>query len=349
MAKAKKLPSGNWRVLVFTGYDENKKRKYKSFTHENKKEAEFLAAEYAAHLKEQSGTSTMTVGDAYDRYIASKSSVLSPSTVREYKRSRKHDLPSLMPVRFTDLTQELVQQAVNEAAKTHSAKSVRNMHGLLSAVLGMYLPSFKLNTTLPQRTKFEGFVPSDKEIQKLVSGIKDTEMEAPVLLAAFGSLRRSEICPLEDTDIVGTVVNVNKAMVQDENKQWVIKPPKTFSGYRKVELSEFIISRLPKAKGRIVNLNPNQITSRFAHVLHRLGIPHFRFHDLRHYQASILLALGVPDKYVMERGGWKSETTLKKIYQHILSQKKDEVARQINHHFDSIMQHEMQHEKEKSR
>lgn len=45
----------------------------------------------------------------------------------------------------------------------------------------------------------------------------------------------------------------------------------------------------------------------------KLDIPHFRFHDLRYYSASIMHAIGVPDVYIMERGGWSSDKTLKKI------------------------------------
>ena len=32
MAKAKKLPSGNWRVKAYIGVGEDGKKKYKSFT-----------------------------------------------------------------------------------------------------------------------------------------------------------------------------------------------------------------------------------------------------------------------------------------------------------------------------
>lgn len=49
MAKAKKLPSGSWRVRVYDGKDAAGKNIYRSFTAATKKQAEFLAAEYAAH------------------------------------------------------------------------------------------------------------------------------------------------------------------------------------------------------------------------------------------------------------------------------------------------------------
>ena len=67
------------------------------------------------------------------------------------------------------------------------------------------------------------------------------------------------------------------------------------------------------------------------------GVPHFRFHDLRHYQASILHAMGVPDKYIMQRGGWRTDNTLKNIYQHTFDKTTKEVSDKINDYFTDIL------------
>ena len=48
MAKAKKLPSGSWRVQIFDHKDVDGKRHYKAFTASTKKEAQFMAAAWAA-------------------------------------------------------------------------------------------------------------------------------------------------------------------------------------------------------------------------------------------------------------------------------------------------------------
>lgn len=37
-------------------------------------------------------------------------------------------------------------------------------------------------------------------------------------------------------------------------------------------------------------------------------------HSLCHNAASIMHAIGAPDLYVMQRGGWSSDKTLKAIY-----------------------------------
>ena len=48
------------------------------------------------------------------------------------------------------------------------------------------------------------------------------------------------------------------------------------------------------------------------------GLPHIRFHDLRHTSASILLACGVPLKAIQGMLGHASMTTTANIYAHLL-------------------------------
>ena len=157
-----------------------------------------------------------------------------------------------------------------------------------------------------------------------------------MLLAAFGSLRRSECCALLISDIEGDIIHVNKAMVLDVRKQWVIKPPKSKAGYRDIKMPGFVIERLvPRtASGRIVDLAPVTLTNYFTMQREKHGLHYFRFHDLRHYQASILHAMGVPDKYIMERGGWSTDSTLKNIYQHTMSEKRKQVEDDIVKRFE---------------
>ena len=55
-----------------------------------------------------------------------------------------------------------------------------------------------------------------------------------------------------------------------------------------------------------------------------LGIdPPYCFHALRHYSASYLHAQGIPDAYIMARGGWATPAVMQKVYRHAL---KDKVA-----------------------
>ena len=349
MANAKKLPSGSWRVRVYIGKDATGREIYRSFTASTKKEAEYLAAEFAAKKKAPvTAVEDMRLADAYLKYIEIKQNTLSPATVREYLRAARCDFPELMSLRLSRITQAAVQSAVNIMAGNHSPKSVRNAHGLLSAVLRMYAPEIRLNTRLPQPKKAEIYVPTEQEVEKLIRLIRGTELEKAVLLAAFGSLRRSECCALMADDITGDIVHVTKAMVLNADKQWTIKQPKSKAGYRDIKLPPFVIERLvPAENGRIVNLAPVTVTDYFIDARRKFQLPHLRFHDLRHYQASILHAMGVPDKYIMERGGWSTDSTLKNIYQHTMSNKRRQVEDAIIEQFQKRhedAEHDMKHD-----
>lgn len=343
MAKAKKLKSGSWRCLVYDYTDASGKRHYKSFTCDDpspkgKRMAELMAAEYVATERDKKllENKDMTLGEAWDMYIENRSSVLSPGTIREYKRSRKSDLKSLMPMRLTDITLEDIQIAINSEALNHSPKTVRNIHGLLSAVMGTYRPTFSLKTDLPKPKRPDLYIPNDTNIKTLLKYLENSDMELPVLLAAFGPMRRGEICALRYEDICENTIHVHSALALDENNQWVIKPPKTFSSDRYIEFPDFIIEKLGKGTGRIVKMTPNALSSRFSHILKNAGLPHFRFHDLRHYCASIQHALGIPDAYIMQRGGWSSDTTLKNVYRHAMDDRAQEMNTIANTHFESL-------------
>lgn len=347
MATAKKLPSGSWRVNLYIGKDLSGKRQYKSFTAGTKKEAEYMAAAYNVEKRHKADPANMTVGDAIDRYIETKTAILSPSTVREYERMRRKILPALMSLRLSQASQEAVQIAMNEYAKNHSPKSVRNAHGLLSAALAEAEPDLVLRTKLPSKVKGEIVVPEDEGVKALMAAVAGKPMGLAIMIASGLGLRRSEISALkwDDYDPVKRTLRVNKAMVLDRNREWVVKHPKSYEGTRALELADVVAAWLDAAERtseHIVDINPNNITKRFCTLRNRLGL-HIRFHDLRHYNASIMLAIGVPDKYAMERMGQSTPYMLKRVYQHTMRDKQREVADKVNSYISDVMQHEMQH------
>ena len=342
MAKAKKLPSGNWRVLASITVDGIKYRQ--SFTSENKGVAELEAKKWQVEIREKQSTNNMTLRQAYDRYIEAKINTLSPGTVREYKRLAKNSLISIMNVKVSQLTREKIQTAINLESAHLSPKSVRNIHGLLSAVLGMFRPDFILNTRLPEKQEFEPYVPTENDLKKLLDDIKGTDLEKAICLASFGPMRRGEVCALDSNDINGCKVKVTKSVVMDKNKKWIIKTPKTIAGNREIEYPQFVIDLFKGCKGKLIDYNPNSLYNAFSRALKRNGIPHFRFHDLRHYGASILHALGYPDKYILSRGGWKSTNVLNKVYKHALEQKQKDFDAIAIKHFSETFSHENAHE-----
>lgn len=338
MATARKLPSGSWRCLVYGGM-KNGKRHYVSITGKSKKEAELKAAQYLVeHKKDQHN---MTLGEAIDKYISSRCNTLSPNTIKDYRNTRRLHVQGIMNIDLYKLTSEDIQQAINIDAQSLSPKTIRNINGLITATLSAYRPEFHANITLPKRERVNYCIPVDEDIKRLMNDVSGTEMELPILLAAFGTMRRGEICALDAKNINGNIVHVCSNMVQDNNHGWMIKTPKSYAGDRFIDYPDFVAKLWEGKTGRIVPMTPTALSRRYDRIRARLKLS-FRFHDLRHYSASIQHAIGIPDAYIMQRGGWASDAVLKQVYRHALEDKTREMNEKINSYFEK-MQHEMQH------
>ena len=333
MATARKLPSGSWRVRVFSHRDQSGKKVYRSFTASTKTKCESMAVDWSQNRAMYGQRTTMLLKQAAEEYIADRKNSLSPYTVKSYGSYIRNHTPDLMAMQVDRITPADIQRSINREAKKYSPKHIRNIHGFISAVLSVYRPEMALHTNLPQKKAPELYVPSDEELQVLMDLAKGTSLEMPILLAAFGPMRRGEISALRAENISGNTVHVCENMVKD-GKNWIIKQPKTLAGDRYIEYPDFVAKHWKgKKTGRLVELCPDTITKDFILLIRDAGIPKFRFHDLRHYSASIQHALGVPDAYIMKRGGWKSEATLNNVYRHAMDQQMKKENKRINDYF----------------
>lgn len=342
MAKAKKLPSGSWRVQVFDYKDVDGKRHYKSFTASTRREAEYLAAEWAAGKADEL-PENITLYSAVTKYIDIKRGVLSPSTIKGYEATQRCYFKDIGLKKLQELTNTDLQIWISNLSTNHSPKTVRNAHGLMASAVEMFAPDFRLKTTLPARKKPELYTPSDDDISILLHHIAGKELEIAVLLAAFGPLRRGEICALTSDDVHGNIISVSKSMVLGPDKLWHIKQPKTYSSYREIEFPPFVIDKIKDKKGRLIDATPDQITHRFERAIRFAKLPHFRFHDLRHYSASIMHAIGVPDQYILQRGGWSSDNIMKSVYRNVIDIESVKQNKKILKHFDKVS-HGISHE-----
>ena len=333
--KATKLPSGSWYVNVMV----NGQRI--SITMPTKKEAEREAAALKSGVKSAQHNIALTVTEAFDRYIDSKSAVLSPATVAGYRRIQKNLLEPIANMPLATLTQEQVQRWVNALVKQgKKPKTVSNAHGLLSAVLTSYRPNMTLRTTLPQKVKPEIAIPSEAELSAIFKAAKETKYELPILLAVWLGLRASEIRGLKWEDIDGEYISVKRAIVQGEAGP-VEKGTKTFSGTRALHLPPYLaalIQAQDHSKEHIVNLSGHAMYNGFERICEKAGVPHFRFHDLRHMNASVMLAVGVPDKYAQERMGHATDNMLKTVYQHTIQEEQKKYSEEIDQRFEELLQ-----------
>lgn len=267
-----------------------------------------------------------TLSEVYRDYIELKSSILSPSTIRGYLTYMRNSFQELMPLNIYSLNNITIQKAVNRYAINHSPKTVRNAYGLLHSILQVYYPEFEPKITLPQKIKPQYVLPTTDTINTLLF-FADDRIKFPILLAAQGGLRRSEIAALQLSDFSDFGVNINKAVVYNSDLELVIKTTKTISGTRFVPLSPSLIKMARNYK--YFGINPNSISNSFYKLVLKTGVPAFNFHMLRHYFASELHAHNIPDKYIATIGGWSSTSVLQNIYQHTLKDKQSEYEKQI--------------------
>ena len=325
MPNARKLPSGNYNCLVFSHYDYStgkKKKIYESFTAPTAAEAEMMAAEWKASRKSR-GTD-ITVAEAIERYIAAKTAVLSPSTIRGYRSYQRTAFDKIGAVKLRQLDAETVQIWISCVSAAHSPKTTRNIYGLLSSALNMFLPGTTFCVALPAKRKQQYNLPPDEDIQKLLTYIRTysggAELWIALMLAYYYGLRRGEICALTSEDLEGDVLTISKDVVMDENKQWITKNiPKTADSFRSLRLSGAVLEALKEKHGHFITCNPDALLSRFKRAIKAAGIKPFNFHILRHCYASRAAVMGVPDIYVAKMGGWKpGSPILKQVYQNAL-------------------------------
>lgn len=319
--KIEKLPSGSYRVRQ----QYNGKRYTVIFDHKPTQKEVFEALTSKIEtVKSVKGTFL----EACKEYTRAKENVLSPRTIREYER-----LPERLPqwfvmLPFNSITQEHIQKCINELTPGHAPKTVRTYNGFISSVIGFYRPNFNIRTTLPQKIKTEPYIPNADDVKTILDLSRNTPYYISLCLACYG-LRRSEICALTLQDLSSdNFITINKAYVQSKDG-WVIKTTKTADSTRTVPISPKLADEIRK-QGFIYNGYPNSISNYLKRTQNKLGMENFSLHKFRHYFASKIMEIdGVTFKDVQALGGWKTDNTVRNVYQHSLNTKTKEGKRAI--------------------
>lgn len=342
MAKSKKLPSGRWNCSVYSHTDEFGKRHYASFTADTKAEASRLGAEFMANKQHQNKPQNFTVEQAYDKYILSKSNILASDTLKEYKAYKKY-YQSIKDIKIGSLNAMHFQNLANELSKDKSPKTVKNIISPLKSAVSKYTDR-NFSITLKPNNVIERYIPTDNDVKNLIQKA-NPRLKLAIILGSQG-LRRGEIASLKYGDILRDLdaIYIHSDMILGENG-WEYKDrPKTQKSNRRIILPKDVINMMGTGSDDeyILGILPSTITTDFINLRNKLGLK-CRFHDLRHYSASILHALGLPDAFIMEHNGYSSDVVMKSVYRHVLSDKAITYTSIANKYFtDNIMQDKMQ-------
>lgn len=321
--KIEKLPSGKYRA----------KKIINGVTHRMTFDKKPTERELNAWLYEvmQKSYSNESFKSCAEKYIENRKNVLSPSSVRTYNTLLKVMSDDFLKRPIYGITQEDVQAEINRYSIGHAPKSVRSLHGFVASVFGSYRPSFNLSTTLPQNEKKRQYRPNKSDIDRILEYEQGKPYALAIKLGTLG-LRRCEVSALTSDDLDGNNLTINKSKVYD-GKDWIIKKtPKTDASNRVIPLPNDIADEIRKA-GVVLDASPKVLLNELHRAQKALGIPQFRFHDLRHYFASYASTLNIPEQDIMFLGGWESDFIFKKIYRESMSDSVKKSADTIMKHF----------------
>ena len=241
-----------------------------------------------------------------------------------------------------------------------SARSLRLHKNILHQTLDEAVKAGLLPTNpcqyliLPKQERHEAHFYTAAQLQALFEAIHDEPLFPLVKITALYGLRRSELLGLKwdsidfesgTLTIRHTVTKVSKIVEKDKTKN--------ASSYRSFPMTEearmiFLAARDAHRENRRLfgkeyndsdyvftwpdgrPYSPDYVTDKFSALLKKHGLPHIRFHELRHSCASLLLNSGFGLKDVQEWLGHSDIKMTANIYGHLDVGRKQSIADQLS-------------------
>jgi integrase len=273
-----------------------------------------------------------------------------PKTLKTYDYIvNLHIEPELGKKVLTKLSPQDVQRFMNEKLKSGlSARTVRHINDTLRCALNVALRWGLVSRNVAtlvgspriQRKEIRSFTPDEARI--FLKTIKGDRLEALFSVALSLGLRQGEALGVrwQDIDFEARTLRVSYAIQRIEGKLQMVEP-KTERSRRILPLPETVLSALRTHRSRQLEerlslgshwqetglvftstigtpLEPRNVVRKFHALLKKGELPHFRFHDLRHACASLLLAQGVPARTVMEILGHSQISLTMNTYAHVM-------------------------------
>ena len=283
--------------------------------------------------------------------------------------------PHLGRVKLSALSPHAVQATYNalqrgtDKQKPLSAKSVRNVHGILHSALekALTLGYIQRNPTkgctLPRVEKKEMAVIKDNDVTRFIDAIKGHQFELVYLMDMFTGLRQGEILGLtwSCVDLNKGTAYIKQQLKKERNKGGVyyFAPLKTDRA-RTLTLSQYVISLLRKQHSQQAewqlragsafdntmnlvftnelgrNLVPVTTYRKLKSIVKGLGLDDVRFHDLRHTFALFSLQNGDDIKTLQENMGHANISTTLDVYGHVSERMKQESAARMDAFISTI-------------
>jgi integrase len=344
-------PDGQWCGMATVGYTETGKRVRRAVYGKTRGEAydklRKLQNDKAAGVVLTDGA-RITVGEYLGRWLANaaKPSIRHSTYVGYEAIVRNHILPKLGGVQIGKLTPIHVQgvygQMVNEGRGPHL---IRQVHAVLHRALkqamkwGLVARNVSDAVDVPRVPKGEFTAPTVGQVQALLKAAVGDDLEALYVVAVYGGLRWGELAGLQWSDVKfdeGYILIRRSATTI--NGTITIGDPKSATSRRRVDLPEAAMTALanhrrkamsaglagcewvfPNGAGTPLNQQNHRKRS-WAPLVKAAGLPSTtRFHDLRHFHVTLLIATGTDIKTVQSRVGHSQIATTLDVYGHLMA------------------------------
>src|SRR5215217_5407607 len=300
-----------------------------------------------------------TVGEYLTRWLAD--SVKDTVRQRTYERYesivRVHLVPAIGGIKLKNLTPAHVRGLNREKLDSGLApRTVQYIHRTLSkalkqAVSDGLIPRNAAGSVKPPRPRTEEIRPLDREqVRAFLEAVSGDRLEALYVVAITAGLRAGELLGLkwEDVDLEAGILQVRRTLSEARSGR-IFEAPKSgkgrrirltrkatqaLRGHRRRQLEEKLqLGSLWQENGLVfpsqvgTPIGGRNLIRHFKRRLGRAGLPStFRFHDLRHTCATLLLRQGVHVKFVQELLGHGDVSLTLNVYSHVLPDMGDTVA-----------------------
>ena len=333
--KPEQLKDGRWRIrLMVDGVRE-------PVFGSTAEECRAAARAIKLGVIERSKPDNRLVRDCVDEYITvrEQTGTVSPSTIDSYLRRSRNNLQSIMDLKIKELTLEAMQAAVNLDAKKYGGKTIHEAVSLVQSATGLKFPDLVKPSKKPKK---KPPVYSSDDIRKLILALADIggQVEVAGLLAAWLSLRRSEIKGLRWEDVSDNTIQIVKAKVYDKNHKLVEKDTKNETSTRTLLCDPYIMARikaLPRDGTHVISMSTSGLWKGITHACNLAGVEHGYLHGLRHTNASIMALLKIPDVYANKRGGWANSHVRQTVYTDAMSEGEIAAALEVDTYMQGLI------------
>ena len=295
-----------------------------------------------------------------------------PSTMNYYHRNiEQHIIPAIGDIPLNKLTTRDLQKLYNDLQSNGrlrkvqkkkkpglSNSTVRGIHMMLHNALDramkekLILSNPTENCIIPKIEKQEMKILRPDPISSYLNAAERRNALPMFYLELVSGLRKGELTALlwSDLDIQNRTISVSKQYVKNPNGELALTRPKTETSVRKVSIPQEAVDLLISEHDKHPDnpymfpspitgemYYPDSIVNLHKKILKDAGLPHIRFHDLRHTFATLALQNGVDVKTVSSMLGHYDAGFTLRTYTHATRQMQQKAAEKMGSFMAQVM------------